>query len=86
MRFAQALALAGLLLPSTAGTGAAEPVNEVRVLLPPQAGEAVRHIGGLLARQIHERCPAKVVSSGESAFEVELTPAAPSGHRRGSLA
>jgi hypothetical protein len=51
---------------------AADPVPSVRVVLPGNAGAIARRAGGILGRQIAERCGAKVVTAGETAWSVEL--------------
>ena len=50
----------------------AEVVKSVRLILPAQPGLVVEHIGQVLARQIQQRCEAKVVRDGEAPLTVEL--------------
>jgi hypothetical protein len=51
---------------------AADPAAAVRVVLSSDAGAVARRAGGILARQIAERCGAKVVTTGAAAWSVEL--------------
>ena len=44
----------------------------VRLVLPPQPSAVVQNIGQVLARQIHQRCEARVVTAGEAPLTVEL--------------
>ena len=50
----------------------AEAVKSVRLVLPAQAGPVVENIGQLVARQIQQRCEAKVIKEGEAPLTVEL--------------
>jgi len=47
-------------------------VKSVRLILPAQPGPVVEHIGQVVARQIQQRCEAKVVKDGEAPLTVEL--------------
>jgi hypothetical protein len=47
-------------------------VKSVRLILPEQPGPVVEHIGQVVARQIEQRCEAKVVKDGEAQLTVEL--------------
>ena len=47
-------------------------VKSVRLILPAQPGLVVEHIGQVVARQIQQRCEAKVVKDGEASLTVEL--------------
>jgi hypothetical protein len=61
-----------LLLMLTSPCRAASPVESVRLVLPENPGAITRRAAGILARQIAERCDAKVVTAGEAAFSIEL--------------
>ena len=50
----------------------AAALQSVRLALPPSASPVVAHIGGLLARQIQQRCAAKMGTDGDAAATVEL--------------
>jgi len=50
----------------------AQAVETVRVVLPPQADAVVRNIAGVLARQIAQRCDARVVTEGNAPPTMEL--------------
>ena len=66
------------LVPALAAAGAAHclagesAVKSVRLVPPKQAGQVVENIGQVLARQIQQRCDAKVVKDGEAPLTVEL--------------
>ena len=66
--FGQALAVGGedksLLLPA--------PVASVRVVLPKDAAPVLQNIAALFARQVQQRCAAKVATTGEAPLQVEL--------------
>ena len=47
-------------------------VRAVRIVLPPEAGPALKSIAGILERQITQRCEAAVVASGDAQLAVEL--------------
>lgn len=51
---------------------AAQPVRSVRIVLPDNAGPIASRASAILARQITQRCGAKVVTAGEAACSVEL--------------
>ena len=51
----------------------AEAVKSVRLILPAQPGPVVENIGQIVARQIQQRCEAKVVKEGEAPPTVELS-------------
>jgi len=51
----------------------AEGTKSVRLVLPPKPGPVVENIGKLFARQIQQRCEAKVITSGDAPLVVELT-------------
>jgi len=51
---------------------AAGPVQSVRVVLPSDAGVIARRAAAILGRQITERCGAKVQTTGEAAWSIEL--------------
>lgn len=51
---------------------AAAPAPVVRVVLPADAGIVAKRAGRILARQITQRCEAKVVAAGEAACSIEL--------------
>ncbi|MCY3018261.1 MAG: hypothetical protein NTW87_04410 [Planctomycetota bacterium] len=47
--------------------------KSVRLVLPPQPSQVVENIGRVFARQVQQRCEAKVVTSGDAPLVVELT-------------
>jgi len=65
-----AIILGLALLGSEMVSGAA--VTQVRVVLPSQAGAVSENIVRVLARQVSQRCEAKVVTSGEASLVLEL--------------
>lgn len=60
-----------LLFVAVPGTFA-EPVKTVRVVLPEQAGDVLGNVADVLARQVAQRCDARVVTDGEAPLIVEL--------------
>jgi len=50
----------------------ADAVKLVRVVVPPQGGPVMEAVAQVFARQVGDRCDAKVVFSGEGALRVEL--------------
>ena len=60
-----------LVLWSTSGT-LAQTATTVRIVLPQEASTEVGNIANVLARQITERCDARVVTDVEAQFAVEL--------------
>ena len=65
-------ALAYLLVFLSTSGALAQTVKTVRVVLPQQACAVVQNIAGVLARQVAQRCDARVVTDGEASLEVEL--------------
>ena len=53
-------------------TPKAEAVKSVRLILPAQRGPVLEHVGEVVARQIHQRCEAKVGGDMEASLTVEL--------------
>ena len=51
-------------------------VDRVRVVLPERASRVLTNIGGVFARQVAQRCSARVITSGDAPLVVELTIAA----------
>jgi len=62
-----------LIVTFCSAAAAAEPVQSVRVALPPDAGPLVQRAAEILGREISERCEAKIVADGDAAFTVELS-------------
>ncbi|MCX5653077.1 MAG: hypothetical protein NTY65_00280 [Planctomycetota bacterium] len=62
----------GLLLGWLASPLHAEGTKSVRLVLPPQPGPVVENIGRVFARQIQQRCEAKVITAGDAPLTVEL--------------
>jgi hypothetical protein len=60
-----------LVLLSTAAA-CAQSVKTVRIVLPQSASPAFRNVAGVMARQVTQRCDAKVVVEGKSALKVEF--------------
>ena len=56
----------GLLLGSVVSPASAAVTNSVRLVLPSPSSAVVRNIGGLFARQILQRCEARVVAAGDA--------------------
>ncbi|MFZ9935966.1 MAG: hypothetical protein ACO3JG_02785, partial [Luteolibacter sp.] len=54
------------------GVSSAEPTKSVRLVLPAQAGPVVENVGKVFARQVQQRCEAKVVTGGDAPLTVEL--------------
>ena len=54
--------------------GGANPaqVASVRVVLPADAAPVLKNIAALFARQVEQRCAAKVAMTGEAPLQVEL--------------
>jgi len=50
----------------------AEGTKSVRLVLPPKPGPVVENIGRVFARQIQQRCEARVITSGDAPLMVEL--------------
>jgi hypothetical protein len=50
----------------------AEGAKSVRLVLPPKPGPVVENIGRVFARQIQQRCEARVITSGDAPLMVEL--------------
>jgi hypothetical protein len=50
----------------------AEGAKSVRLVLPPKPGPVVENVGRVFARQIQQRCDAKVITSGDAPLVVEL--------------
>jgi hypothetical protein len=51
----------------------AEGAKSVRLVLPPKPGPVVENVGRVFARQIQQRCEARVITSGDAPLTVELT-------------
>lgn len=60
------------MLVFAAMTTAAGPVPSVRVVMPESPGEMTRRVAQILARQITDRCGAKVATTGDAACAIEL--------------
>ncbi len=73
------LTVAALLSSSLASASAAEPVKNIRVILPAQSGTVAENIGKVFVRQVQQRCEAKVMMDGDAPFTVELAIAPGSG-------
>ncbi|MCY2990215.1 MAG: hypothetical protein NTY19_20420 [Planctomycetota bacterium] len=63
---------AALLASSLATASAAEPVRDVRLMLPAQLGSVAENIGKVFVRQVQQRCEAKVMTGGGVPLTVEL--------------
>jgi len=50
----------------------AEGAKSVRLVLPPKPGPVVENVGRVFARQIQQRCEAKVITVGDAPLTVEL--------------
>lgn len=50
----------------------AQAVKSVGLILPAQPGPVVENIGQILARQIQQRCDARVITTGDAPLAVEL--------------
>ena len=61
-----------LLLAGMATAEAEGYVNKIRVALPDRPGAGVRYAAMLFQRQVEQRCPAKVATSGEAPLVVRL--------------
>ena len=48
------------------------PVKSVKLVVPAQAGRVVENTGKVFARQVQQRCEAKVVTGGDALLTVEL--------------
>lgn len=62
----------GLLFACVVPSVCSAATQSVRLVLPPQPSAVVQNIGQVLARQIHQRCEARVVTAGEAPLTVEL--------------
>lgn len=67
-----------LVLWSASGT-LAQTARTIRVVLPQNASTEVHNIASVLARQIAQRCDARVITDAEAPFSVELEVAPGSG-------
>ena len=65
-------AIAPLLVLLSASGAFAQTAQTVRVVLPQQASAALRSVADVLARQVAQRCDARVVTDGEAPLQVEL--------------
>ena len=63
---------AALLASSLAIATSAEPVKGVRLMLPAQSGPVVENIGKVFARQVQQRCEARVITDCDAPLTVEL--------------
>ena len=59
----QALAVGG---EDNSGANFARPVASVRLVLPTDAAPILQNIAALFARQVEQRCAAKVATTGEA--------------------
>ena len=50
----------------------AEPVRSIRLALPAKPSPVIERIAGVFARQVAQRCEAKVTTSGDAPVSVEL--------------
>lgn len=50
----------------------AEAVNTMRLNLPENASPVVKNIGQVMARQIQQRCDAKIQTTGEAKLMIEM--------------
>jgi hypothetical protein len=66
---ALSLALSGQAFADSNGPA---PVGLARISLPADAGPVLRNIAALFARQVQERCPAKVTTTGDAPLQVVL--------------
>ncbi len=62
----------GLLFACVGSSVCSASTKSVRLVLPPQASAVVENIGCVLARQIQQRCEARVVTTGDAPLTVEL--------------
>ncbi len=62
----------GLMLGWLASPLCAETTKTVRLMLPSPSSPVVENIGRVFARQVQERCDAKVVATGDAPLTVEL--------------
>ncbi len=53
-------------------TGNPAPSDKVDLILPPKAGAAMENIGRVFARQVSQRCDAKMTSTGNASLRVTL--------------
>jgi hypothetical protein len=72
MKRSSPFSLAALLLLSSAPWTFAQTVKTVRVVLPEHTDAVIRNIAGVLARQVAQRCDARVVTEGDAPLVVEL--------------
>ena len=66
---------AAQLASSFATASSAEPLKNVRVMLPAHPGPMMENIGKVFVRQVQQRCVAKVMTDGDAPLTVELTTA-----------
>jgi len=64
--------LGGLFVLLSASWAYAQTATTVRVVLPQPSAAVVRTIAGVFARQVAQRCEARVVTEGDAACAVEL--------------
>lgn len=72
MRSCHRPALAALLVLLSASGVSAQAVRTVRVVLHQEARESLQHIVRVFARQVAQRCEARVVTDGEAPLTIEL--------------
>ncbi len=66
------LCVVALVLTCVTAEAHGEAVKSLRLILPPQPDPVVQNIAGIFARQIQQRCDARVAPQGEAPLTVEL--------------
>jgi hypothetical protein len=66
------LVLVVLFLAFSVSPACGESVKTIRLVVPPEAGPIVENVGRVFARQVQNRCDAKVARQGEASLTVEL--------------